>query len=315
MDNNPQPVVTNQPKKRRVLPWIVGSIAGLILGAVIGYFATSFIMTSKSSQEPATNNSQSAEPPASVLQPEDVTKKIKDTYGADYTLLNIDENNQPKEGEMSIRLEKGAPAYKAAGYDFYTTYDSGSTLYLMPHDVIDGDLPSAQSVAIRKKIVDIYTEFGLEKTTSHGKAEDSTLVNVYEGKGLICTIEDTDSGTSSNTASCGRLDAYPAAAALAKPFVDALPDDRKDTSLFLGTPAVTTSSVTGYQHASAGESSVEGVGGGIALFWKKDGGEWTFFTGTQNLLPCTSFNTVDLKNAFKGEACYDTAADTQSKVE
>jgi hypothetical protein len=33
--------------------------------------------------------------------------------------------------------------------------------------------------------------------------------------------------------------------------------------------------------------------------------EWQYFTATQGLMPCTNYNTEDIRNAFAGETCFD----------
>lgn len=297
-----------KPAKRgRPLSWVIGGLAGFIIGALGTYFLLSAFMPRQNDQ-PETVTPQ---PVASVLKPEDITSRIREAYASEYTILNLDENNQPQEDEISLRIEALSPAHQTSGYDYYLTYDGGSTIDLVPHDPSNlTDLPSENSRSIRNKIASIYTEVGLERKITPDRQD----IDTYEGEGLVCTIESPDVASSSNSASCGQLDAYPAAAATIKPFADALSSEHTiDATTFLSLPTL-EDKADGYQNASLTHGSITGGGSGVALFWKKADGQWQFFIGTQGLLPCDKFDSDDLRNAFNGHACWDAASETQITV-
>ena len=46
----------------------------------------------------------------------------------------------------------------------------------------------------------------------------------------------------------------------------------------------------------------------VGLFYRKVGGEWKYFLGTQQAISCDRYNTDELKEVFKGEKCWDDAA-------
>ncbi|QQS19813.1 prepilin-type N-terminal cleavage/methylation domain-containing protein [Candidatus Saccharibacteria bacterium] len=239
-----------------------------------------------------------------ALQPEDVTAKIKSSYESKYKLLDIDENNQPKQGEMSIRLSKSAPPQKAEGYNFYTDYDGGSSIFLMVGPVNwDSDtLPRKADTTIRTEVADILKDFGLTKTGTNGKTDDGTATDVYRGRGLICVIEAPASRTSSTGLSCGRIDAYKETAAKTQPIASAMPNVEQSTVLM--NLKITDSKVSGYQKAQISQGSIDSGGGSTALLYKKNNDPWVYFRNTQQDILCSEYNTTDLRNAFKGDVCY-----------
>lgn len=281
-----------------VIALVVIAIVGLL-----GWVLWSKLHQSNGDDQPKTSVSVNEKPTKSGdPTPSEITEKIRASFADNYKLLNIDENNQPKEGELSIRLGKGSPIYQVPGFSFYTTYDGGSTLDLMPYSPdLDQDLPGAANTKLRKDVAAIYKSFGLSQTGTLG--DGSAEQEVYTGKGLICTIEAPTAQTSSNAASCGLVDSYKAAAEKVKPIADALPDV---TGTVLSGLKI-EDGANGYQRASVAQGMVN-FGGAVALLYKKDTADkWTYFRHTQNALPCEVFNTDASKNAFKGETCYDAA--------
>lgn len=52
------------------------------------------------------------------------------------------------------------------------------------------------------------------------------------------------------------------------------------------------------------ETITANVNDAAALFYRKKGAEdWKFFIDTQSIVPCESYNTSELKEAYKGESC------------
>ena len=210
-------------------------------------------------------------------------------------------------------MADGVPPYKADGYGYYVYFGDGASIDIMagPVDWTGSELPRPADVAIRNEIIDVYKEFGLTKADNRGDADQATEEVVYTGKGIICTTQEPSAATSHVGATCGLIDAYTDAAAQAKPFADALP--RLSPSTVLGEPEIIDSEVDGYQRAQVGHGDVFG-GGATALFYRKTDGDWKYFRSVQQVLGCDEFSTTDLRNAFKGEPCYDEQTDAVIKV-
>lgn len=248
--------------------------------------------------EPASNTSSQAD-----TQPKDVITKIKDTYATKYTLVDMNEDNNPESNEVGIRIGSNAPSYKVEGYHYYTDSSGGSSIDIMAHDPDpeNYDFPKDGDVAIRKSIASIYTDFGLKKEQVAGYPSARNPVDVYVGRGLICTIEVVSDASIPNHASCGLIASYPDMAAKIKPFAEALPDT-SDNTVFSNL-SIEDSKISGYQRASLSEGDMRTVGGGVAMFYRKGTGAWKYFSITQVILPCSDYNTTDLQNAFNGDSC------------
>ncbi|NDK08995.1 hypothetical protein EOM39_07205 [Candidatus Gracilibacteria bacterium] len=257
---------------------------------------------SEESVEVSKNQQQSS---TSMIQPEDIIEKIKSNFKSKYILLNIDENNQPKINELSIRASGGSPIYKVDGFNFYTFYSSGATLDIMPHNPnpTDYKYPKTNDSILRKEVASIYKDFGLSKTETIGDKENSTDKEIYIGNGVICSIETQTSTISSNTATCGLINKYKEEAERIKPLADMIPN--ASSSTIFGNLKITNSAVSGYQKASVSMGDING-GGSVALLYKKDSGSWMYFTNAQEPPLCSAYNTTVLKNAFKGDSCYGT---------
>ena len=310
------PIAPVSHKKRNILIAIIGVVIVLALGAGLGYaFFVAKDAQGSAQQSQVAQDDNSSEQENQQLQPEDVTAKIKDTYASTYTLLNLDDNSQPKSNEISIRISKQAPAYKAEGYDFYTDYDGGSKIELVSSDTdsTGSGLPKTADTTIRSDIAGIYTDFGLKKTETLGDTSMGNTIDFYIGKGLVCTIETPTAAVSTNTASCGLVASYDDAAAKVKPFADALPSATGLT--VLSGLKISDSQVSGYQNATLNQSELGGAGGSVALFYKKDAGVWAYFANTQQALSCSKYDTVDLRSAFKGDSCYLDSGTGMSTVQ
>lgn len=248
------------------------------------------------------------------LQPEELTTKIKAELAKDYTVLDLNNNNKPSASEISIRTDETSPAYRPKGYNFYTNYAGGSTITVLTHDADpSGDpLPKAIDKTIRTNVAQVYTAAGLAKKSTRGRASDGNGLDIYEGKGLICTVDTTEAEISGSTASCGLLSEYSSAGAKTKPFAEALGD--VEITAILSNLTITASVVKGYERAELGVGDINLGGGAVALFYKKEGGSWTYFKTVQEALACSEYNTEDLRNAYKGEKCYDAKTNSSDAI-
>lgn len=78
----------------------------------------------------------------------------------------------------------------------------------------------------------------------------------------------------------------------------------------LNKASITNSSVSPYQTLKTTVANARG------LFYRTSpDAEWQYFTATQMVIPCSEFNTTDLKNAFAGEICYDESTSQNSTVQ
>lgn len=313
----PPSVEPAKPKKSRTA--ILLTLIGLLLiglGIAGGWYLFGRSDKSDTNVSQATTTVKektSTTTETAASKPEDVTSKIKTALASEYTLVDMDKVKTATSNQVGVRLQTNSPTYKTAGYTYYNTYEGGSSIYLSSYSAVSEKLPTATEAAIRTKITKIYTDLGLSKTDTYGSSDYGSLINVYASNDLVCTIEDPSEASSSTTASCGLISAYKDAAAALQPFAAAL-SSVKSTTTF-GVPSIKDSKVSGYQTASISSGDIEEMGGHVELFYRKTTGSWQYFTGTQSELGCEKYTTTDLKNAYKGEPCWDTTANKDSTVQ
>lgn len=237
-----------------------------------------------------------------ATSPEDVINKIESTYSTKYKIINTDQNNQPKQGEMSVRISKKSPIYKVEGFNFYNDYEGGSTIELLPGPTTTNPLPSDADVAIRNETSEIYKSFGMTKSGTYGNQAEANELDVYTGVNIICTVEPARAPTNLNSASCGAIDQYKVTAEVLKPIAEVTPN-LDDKTYFIDLK-IENSQVSGYQRASLMTGKINDMGGGTALYYKKTSGQWKFFKETQSVLNCSNYSNNDLIFAFQGQSCY-----------
>lgn len=319
-DPTPVPTAIVPAKKsRKGLVFALIGILLIALGLASGWYLFGRDDSAKNtaSKTPATTQTttKTTNPvKTEVLQPADIIAKVKTEAAKSGTLVDADTVTQLKSGQISYRMGTYSPAYKPAGYDFYISAGTGgSSVTLVSYYSSGMPLPTSTETSIRTAVMQLYKDLGLTKTDTYGDAESSSLTQVYTGKGVVCTIDDTTAQVSPTTVNCGLISAYADAAAKAKPVITALPSLTSTT--FFGPVKIKDSQADGYQNAQVSVGDVKDMGGYAALFYKKDGGSWKYFKGTQEIIPCTEYNTTDIRNAFMGDACWDNTTNKESTVQ
>ncbi len=280
---------------------IILAIVGVLAGLGWLFFMKKDTITS--SQDDDKNSSQSDKAPE--LQPETVMQTIQDSLGDQYTVVSLEKNNTPQKNQLSIETGQSSPPYKVDGYDYFVTYNGGSSLYLLRPSTPDEQLPTSNDAKIRRDIETLYYEFGLDSIESQSDASGN-LTNVFQGKGLICTIDAPSAAVSGSTAQCGLINSYPAVAKAMEPFEDVLEHIDSNTIL---SGSVKQSKAADYHIANVSVGNMQG-GGAVALLWKRGAGNWTLFRYVQNIPQCTAFTTAGLQRAFEGEPCIDSRGKT-----
>lgn len=210
---------------------------------------------------------------------------------------------------------------KTGGSPFYPTFSA-------PVHQLDGYLfsvrPSRSSgfasfgtsgtkVTDLKTIEDSLTSHGLKKTVLDPGTDISMYAANYTSQDIVCGVNDQKPYTSTeqyrSVIGCGNTIDYLTNAKLALPFYNAYAADTSNnaTKLTLGIPNIKQSKTADFITATVGMggSDYGSVGGFAALFYQTPDKVWHFFTGTQSQLPCTRFDTADLKKAYVGESCYE----------
>lgn len=227
-----------------------------------------------------------------------------ETVTASYQLINS--INAPK--VMNIKpnfTTKSGPIYHPSG----TTYNvaaSKNVTFTITGNGYDGT--GMRWDALMSPVfsnLDIFM-------TSHGfkkSAIDSGLggeVAAYSSPTVTCSL--TSVNVSDVAFTCANIADYPISVMGEYQFVSVLASAgiSEDTHVF-GTPTVKNSLTPGYQTATMSVGPKEGgVGGSIALLYKKVGENWKYFISVQQGPGCSAYNTDELKAAYAGDYCYDS---------
>ncbi len=314
----PSSIAPDQPKpikSRKVILYV--TIAVLVIGIAIA--ASWLIFDNEKAQntqpQPKTtsNTSSTADLSTTALKADArMIKRIQDAVTKDFKVASTNKVLDLKHDEVSIYIDKQAPEFKVEGYNFYTDSAGGSSITIESYRDETTKLPTAIEKDVRIKIASVLTSSALTMTGSRGTEEYGLKTDVYIGDELICTVNSPLAETHPTTVRCGFLSSYLANAVKSKPLADALPNLIPTSVIF--SPTISDSKVAGYQNAEAGISDLSGAGGYQALFWRKGSGSWNFFRGTQEIIQCAAYDTIDLKNAFFGKVCFDMSNNKDSTV-
>lgn len=296
------------PKKTTSSPrrlfWIIGAIVLFIASGAATYFLLSTFLPHAETPIPTTARvTPVKELQKEVLTPNSVIARIKASYEGRYTLLNLDENDAPTNGELSVRIAKKSPLYQVEGMDFYNDTSSGASIDLVTFaPKTDTATPTASDTKLRTETASVLMSLKLEKTSPLGTYYESVHSDVYVGEGLICTIETPAAPVQSTSVRCGTIEDYTTAASTYEPFVtlvaEASPSATAETPI-TSDLKIRNSTSDGYKIASMNYFDT------IATFYQAPAGGWTFVTATKGVLPCTFYDTQALRAAFKDEQCTD----------
>lgn len=269
---------------------------------VLGWVFWTKIINSPAVEMQAEESRTERRQTATTLKPAEVTDQIKTILGKKYAIVETNNKDDLKEMELGVVTNKAAAPYRVQGYDFFVSPTEGSSLFFLPstasEKAIEGGTQSVEPTFL-SEIVAVFEDLGLSKDDSH-EAEEGE--EGYRGKGLFCSVRLLGKESGAYVAECGSLDTYKKTAEDAKPLVAAFPE--MGSAIMVSGLTIEDSPVAEYKRASVGINQRGGVGGAIALFYKKGSDEWVYFRYTQNDLPCMVYNTDDVKAAFKGKACY-----------
>lgn len=249
---------------------------------------------------------------------EDKKDEDKKTAACSSTATVDDEGNVVDNDSKIRELVREAEEAHAAAFDNYNasrTFDDGVQIsigdgVIMPTNHSYGlntytmgedyyNMVEARRSTIDSKMSGIFGKYGLSKTSApKGYATwGNEHFAFYEGNNIVCyygtgygfALECADKNWYSEedkTLSLALADAY-----------------KKKTGETIGYIDAKTSKI---EKNSAGtyDRITVGLDNAVAFFYRKNGGEWKFFTGAQQMLSCDSYNTSELKEAYAGTRCY-----------
>ncbi len=216
-------------------------------------------------------------------------------------------------GTMASLSGATAPRAQVTGYSFYTapTPKQNSQVAFPRSDT--------ELLGVYKTVQSTLSSFGLTPVNQTSTAEaTATLTLDYSSSSVYCELGKAPiSGNQYGiSVSCAEKKDYTTVAEKIKPLYDlyyAAQTTKPTKDVYLSDFTATSSTIQGYAHA---ELSITDNGQNYtALFYQTPDKNWHFFKTTQAQLLCSDFNTQELRNAYLGISCTDSATQTQSTVQ
>jgi len=203
-----------------------------------------------------------------------------------------------------------SPSYQVKGTDYYVVTNQAYGLNIQK--TVDTNSETGVDTVFTQGIMDQVTATLVGN--KYSKTTELASGVEYQSDAVICTVSGTESIPMYVT--CANKNAYAKVSSNVKPLVTAYRASHSDSSSedIFSAPTIKSSSVDGYQTASVGVASRQGIGSAAALFYRKGTDEWKFFNFAQAELNCSNYNTADLKAAFADQPCIsDSKTDTTVK--
>ena len=284
-----------EKKKRRSRPLLVVLLALLI--AVLGGVATMAVYTLYFDTSHVKQTSQ----PSQVIAERGLS--------ASDVISSLQQNMT---GTTVPERAPNPPAVKIAGKSFYTQLQAANNLVASRSETVT----SAQADVERVNLLKLLKDQGFEEKKI---APDDTEV-IYLGelthKDVVCTLQQTR--TLNNSAAdhlisvaCANMIDYTKLAGVQQPFMTAFGTGGSVSTqqiTAIGAPTIVASSTKGYQTAELplmgyADDGMPASNGFMALFYQTPDQTWHFFKTAQSIVPCSEYNSVDLKKAYSGGRC------------
>lgn len=319
-EHNNQPAASSQPTKneqdltnklnkertkRRSRPLMVALITLLI--AILGGVATLAVYKSyieKPAVQPAVQQSTAKTEPTKITAAnvvEDIKKSETGFEKADNVLFNY--------------------PIKLAGYNFYTVTEHATG--------VSKSVAYTDSSSVASSIGKLLQQKNFSEKVVQQPVDDTTPYIVhYASADVVCQVSvaktfNNPKGNHSVDAACEDMSAYVSAAKAQKPFSTAFAEGKPDSVtnvVFSGMPAARQSKTAGYvlhEMSMVGydeQTEMASVGGVLGLFYQTPEKTLHYFKSTQSDLPCSAYNTPDLKKAYAGEKCADSNGNVNATV-
>jgi hypothetical protein len=320
----PQPIgpeVDIRPvKKHRSKKWLIIILILLVLlimvGAGVYYVLNDKTKTAQKDVKVASVSKTTTITTSAVttLKPADVISAVQAYVATKYPQV-MPAGTTLATDQIYFKSSDNAPYWMVSGdkYLYISYFGDGASNLSVYYNWTTGSNSaiSARFVGLSNAIIQSLTSQGFTKSTNEVYGSQSVDVAYTDGD-VICTASSPNNGSLSSPASvaCGQISKYtksltsyiqiePYEAAYAKTQKMYAGDVLSFSDLKAG--------MNGYQYAEVGlDNAGAEFGGELGLFYKTPTGDWTFFMGTQDAVPCSAFNTQALQYAFAYDNCYDS---------
>lgn len=298
-------------KKGLVILLIIVLIAGLGAGAYFMFFNKP---NASQNNTAGTNKSSTNNTVASSLKPAEVTLAVQDYVKTQYTQVMPEDTKLTGE-QISFKSSEIAPYWKISGVKFYVNYiaDGASNLSISVSSLGDITALTKMYKGVGDAVIKSLTSQGFVESKDNIYGTKDSILLAYIKDDAICTVSTPDTSMVSSvvTLSCGQLSKYTKNLSSYKeiePYTTAYAKTQTINEGVVFSLEEMQFSRLGYSNATVSLSGVSGGLGGFAgLFYKTPTSDWIYFKGTQQVLPCTDYNTTDLQAAFVLTPCYDSS--------
>lgn len=241
----------------------------------------------------------------------------KEENGAEVTIVEISDSSQQEVKNIAKQIYDSVSS-NITGGRFYTVFSDGSFIKIPGTDIWTTSNESYGVISevsyydssIEKQIMDTAYSYAKEVLSNNGFVETkdeismSTKLFYNSNTSIYCMVSESSLPF---RAECSK-DTW--ISDEDKELVVSLAKNFGYSYIAAKSSNIKNSSVSPYQRLTA-----NGAGAALLFYRVSPNSEWQFFTATQAELLCSDYDTNDLKNAFAGERCWDSAASQESKVQ
>lgn len=284
--SSPSPAFAAPKQKKSKKGLIITILVLVVLLAVAGFAYYWFFMKQEPATVTANGTESTAQTQTQVDDGRDYAKEIIEKVRTSEAELVADYPNSKVEDS-----EDYAPAYMYGSNKYYVNGQFGHAITVTDTGNLDEAFNAAGEQAA-------FTVLEKEELIKKQKDYLTTFIN----DNVICTVSHNSYPV---YIACANTRDYKEPSENVKPFAEAYfknPNAADESQVVFGQPGIEQKS-DGYKNAGMSIGAYEGVGGFAGLFYWKDN-TWTYWRGTQNILPCSDYNTYELQKSFEGTECY-----------
>lgn len=286
---------------------LIWTLAVVIVLLLIGGGAYYFMTVNKPTESVSSSPTPNPTPQTLAETPKDLIDLVKKDLKGKVTPVV----NQKERTDSDGQVVYGFPGFKVKDSKFYTgpagNYSS---------DGVGTKGSKSVALADYAAIAAIFEKAHLTKMPSPlPDAEDDSIKDaVYSSEKVVCNqsfMTTTSDNEGTLSVACADMTGYVEGAKAIQPFYDAYitatPEGAAYEYLSFGTLTIQDSVTAGYKTASVAQGSAAARAGSyVGLYYQEPGKGWKYFTGTQQKLGCSQYNTSTLKKAYLGDSCYDS---------
>lgn len=292
----PEPVTPNIPPRKKSKKGLVITIIIVLLLAAAGFAYYWFFVKEQQPTVTTTGDKQVSQVTTPSDDTRDYAKELIDKIRGSEESIKSEFPNSKVEN-----TDANAPAYMYGSNMYYVSGQFGYALLVTDSGIFNEAFNSAGEKAA-------FAVLDKEELIKKEKEYLTTFIN----DNVICSVSHESYPV---YISCANTRDYKTPSENVQPFAKAYfmnPNAADESQIIFGQPTINEKS-DGYKNATVGIGGYNGMGGFAGLFYGKNN-VWTYWTGSQSIIPCEKYNTYELQKSFEGDPCYIEGQDENSIV-